>query len=224
MAFACTAAWAYRSRSRLFFGAWCIAVSASAWLIWEHHVIDLAGGAALAVICIAWIYLPLQNREKRRFAFKIDEPGVYDTSKPTSTVTSPPVDLTLQTTMTYVTSPLATISGTAQDTLAATPNVQVEIHDLDATPVDEFMSGQSWLFEELRRLDADEKFVALVHEMRRDRERVLGRARWNSEEIDEHLRRTFHLSVELMLILTGSKARAGDVPALIEALAWCSTF
>jgi hypothetical protein len=60
--------------------------------------------------------------------------------------------------------------------------------------------------------------------MRIDRLRVLGREAWSAEQLDEHHRRTFTLSVNLMLHTAGCTARAEQVPSLIDALAWCSVF
>jgi hypothetical protein len=226
VAFACTAAWAYGPRLRALRAAWCTAVSASAWLIWEHHLIDLAGGAVLAATCIVWIYLPLQDREKRRLFWTelwcLEQCARFSLRHRRYLVI------------------FAAIWGPSILNWRALRVVRVafctaqwidDVLDGDRSSrreplevVDEFLSQESWLFEELRKLDAEDKFIALVREMRRDRERVINNARWNAGEIDEHLRRTFHLSVELMLILTGSRGRANDVPALIDALAWCSTF
>jgi hypothetical protein len=60
--------------------------------------------------------------------------------------------------------------------------------------------------------------------MMRDRRRILGREVWSQAELDAHHHDTFHLSVNLMLSTSGCTARAHEVPALIEALAWCSVF
>ena len=230
VAFACTAAWAYGSRSRfpllLFLGAWCLAVSASAWLIWEHHLLDLAGGAVLAAICLRWIWLPLQQAGARRIVWTelwcLKQCARFSVRHRRYLVI------------------FAAIWGPSLFNWRALRVVRVafctaqwldDLLDGDRKSkreplevVDEFLAQESWLLEELQRLEARDKFVALIGEMRRDRERVLARARWSSDQIDAHLRCTFHLSVELMLIVTRSKARAGDVPALIDALAWCSTF
>lgn len=72
--------------------------------------------------------------------------------------------------------------------------------------------------------ESREEFVALVREMRRDRVRMLGREKWSEDELDQHHRRTFNLSVDLLLRVTGCSARASDVPPLIDSLAWCSVF
>src|SRR4029077_17754017 len=47
----------------------------------------------------------------------------YDLTAPTSTVVYPQVDLTPNTTMTYLTSPFTTISGGSQDNTSLTPTV-----------------------------------------------------------------------------------------------------
>jgi len=233
VAFACTAAWAYGSRSRLpvrlLLAAWCLAVSASAWLIWEHHLLDLASGAALAAICLRSIYVPLQNREKRRLLWTelwcLEQCARFSMRHRRYVVIFAAIwgpSLLHWRELRVVRVAFCTAQW-IDDLLDGDRKSKREPLEV----VDEFLSrnfSSTVLFEELRRLDAENAFIALVHEMRRDRERVLDSARWTSEEIDEHLRRTFHLSVELMLIVTGSRARAEDVPALIDALAWCSTF
>jgi hypothetical protein len=85
------------------------------------------------------------------------------------------------------------------------------------------------LFAELERFttpagDPHAAFLELVREMRVDRERVLARAVWDEPELDRHLHRTFELSVDLMLTVTGCRARANEVPAIVDALGWCSVF
>ena len=47
VAFAVSAAWAYR---RFAWKLWAFAVAVSAWLMWEHHLLDIVAGVALAVI------------------------------------------------------------------------------------------------------------------------------------------------------------------------------
>ena len=71
---------------------------------------------------------------------------------------------------------------------------------------------------------ARRQFIALVRCMRRDRLRVLGAEVWSQDELDAHHSATFSLSVDLMLITAGCSSRAHEVPALVDALAWCSVF
>ena len=58
---------------------------------------------------------------------------VYDISAPTSTVTSPATDLTTNTTNTYVTAPLSSISGTTSDNTSNLAKVLIEVHDLSGS-------------------------------------------------------------------------------------------
>jgi len=79
------------------------------------------------------------------------------------------------------------------------------------------------LFAELSP-DGRSEFIALVRTMQRDRMRVLGGEVWEDSDLDAHHQTTFRLSVNLMLRTAGCTARAEEVPALVEALAWCSVF
>jgi membrane-associated phospholipid phosphatase len=71
--------------------------------------------------------------------------------------------------------------------------------------------------------DAVADAVALIRHMRLDRQRILQGTVLTGQQLREHHRRTFHLSVNLMLVAAGSPVRAADVPALIDAFGWCST-
>lgn len=62
----------------------------------------------------------------------------------------------------------------------------------------------------------------LIAVMERDHERRRLRSVHGSDEIAAQLERTFSLSLDLMLVAAGSPARARDVPALVDALGWCS--
>lgn len=62
----------------------------------------------------------------------------------------------------------------------------------------------------------------LLRVMQRDRRRILERARLDGVALRAHLRETFTLSIDLMLVAGGAEVRAADVPALIDAFAWCS--
>jgi hypothetical protein len=98
--------------------------------------------------------------------------------------------------------------------------------------VDELLAGNSRhplarlmaaLFADLDA-ETQSELIALVREMRRDRVRMLARETWSESELDEHHRKTFNLSVDLLLRVTGCRARAGEVGPLVDALAWCSVF
>lgn len=64
--------------------------------------------------------------------------------------------------------------------------------------------------------------VELVEEMKLDRRRVAQAMLLEEDELDRHLRRTFELSLDLMLLAADSPLRAADVPHLVDSLAWCS--
>lgn len=83
------------------------------------------------------------------------------------------------------------------------------------------------LFDELDAMgapgdDPHGDFIALVREMRVDRERVLGRELWDAARLRTHLVRTFELSVSLMLVVSRCTTRASAVPSLVELLSWTS--
>jgi hypothetical protein len=64
--------------------------------------------------------------------------------------------------------------------------------------------------------------VALLRRMCVDRERVLAVRLSTPAELAELHRATFRGSLDLMLIAADSPLRAQDVPELVEALGWCS--
>lgn len=71
--------------------------------------------------------------------------------------------------------------------------------------------------------EALEDVARLLRIMQEDRRRALEDRVMDGAELREHLRQTFHLSVDLMLIAGRTELRAADVPELIEAFGWCST-
>lgn len=64
--------------------------------------------------------------------------------------------------------------------------------------------------------------LVLLKAMRRDAQRVATQALLTRTELTEHLRATFHHSVNLLLIASQMQARAETVPDLVAALGWCS--
>lgn len=237
VAFACTAAYAYGSRAgrfgRWLWGSWGVIVVASAWLIHEHPLVDLIGGAALAAVCIAIVYegydalwvelcclLQAARFSLRHVRYLVIFAAIW----------GPSLRRWRERRVVRVAYCTAQWIDDLLDGDRRASREPLEI-------VDELlaaMAGRSFTNEPLSRLTgvlftlldapAQEHFIELVREMRRDRERVRGGEVWPSERLDEHHRRTFHLSLDLLLIVTGCHARAADVPQLVEALAWCSIF
>ncbi len=68
-----------------------------------------------------------------------------------------------------------------------------------------------------------EMAAALVRHMMSDHERARERLVWDAARLAAHHDRTFHLSLDLLLIGAGARLRAEDVPELVAALGWCST-
>ena len=84
------------------------------------------------------------------------------------------------------------------------------------------------LVEDLRALqtEADDPLaeaIALIEHMCVDRERVEQGLIFDKDQLRQHHRKTFALSLNLLLIASGARTRAEDVPELIDAFGWCST-
>jgi hypothetical protein len=223
VAFAVSAAWAYR---RLAWTFWAAAVAVSTWLIWEHHVVDIVAGVALATIVMrvaererTWVELcclaQCARFSRRHIRYFVIFLAIYVPS------------------LLHWRRYRAVRIGfcTAQwidDLLDGDRPSDREPLEI----IDELLNGTSShpLARLMRALFADltpetqQEFIALVRCMRVDRVRVLGHEIWSAEELDAHHRRTFSLSVNLMLVTSGCTARAEEVPSLIDAFIWCSVF
>ena len=242
VAFATTAALAYAPRAgttlRALLYSWAAAIAASTMFLHEHYVIDVVGGVAVAALGIRLVFRPLQNeraciegiiateiartglRHPRylvvgallyrasfpRFAERrvlrtgycflqaIDD--LLDGDRPSP---GPPADV--------VDALLVAAEGRGPENTALARLGVAFNTDLDALPDPE----KSW--RDVRAL-----VDVMKHDYRRVRERHLS----TQAEIWEQLRATFTLSVDLMLAAGGTRVRAADVPALIDALGWCS--
>lgn len=230
VAFAVSAAWAYR---RPAWKVWAFAVAVSAWLMWEHHLADILGGAALAALCMTFIHPRLKH------------PGVELTClRQCARFSRRHVRYFVIFLAIYLPSLLHWRRYRA---VRAGFCAAQWIDDLldgdrpsDREPLEivdellEEMSRNAFSTRPLSRLlavlftdlddDARRDFMQLVRTMRRHRERVLGREVWPENVLEAHHRTTFSLSVNLLLATTGCKARAEQVPSLVDALAWCSVF
>ncbi|MBV9492684.1 MAG: phosphatase PAP2 family protein [Acidobacteria bacterium] len=204
----------------VFWITWCVLVSASAWLTWEHQLIDLLGGAVLAWACIqreiVWAELcclvqcaRFSRRHVRYFVIflAIWGPSLLHWRRTRvirfAFVTAQWIDDLLDGDRPSKRDPLLIV-----DELLA--------RRFTREPLPRLMAA---LFRELKPQD---EFLDLIREMRLDRLR-LGE-RWTAAPLEEHHRRTFALSVDLMLQLTGCRTRATEVMPLVDALAWCSVF
>ena len=223
VAFAVSAAWA--SRKPLWW-IWSGAVAVSTWLMWEHHLVDVLGGVALALIVMPLLYprvhVELQclwqcarfsRRHVRYFVIflAIWLPSLLHWRR-------------------YRAVRLGFCAAQWIDDLldGDRPSKREPLEIADDLLARRFSNDGlsrlvATLFEHLDE-PAQQEFLDLVRCMRVDRVRVLQEARWTEEQLDAHHDATFRHSVNLMLVTTGCTARASDVPSLIQALAWCSVF
>jgi hypothetical protein len=250
VAFAVTAALAYsRSAGKAVRGLlplWSVGVVASTWLMWEHNLADITGGIVLAALAMrfvepwlqrpetgeaAWVEwcclvqcLTFSRRHRRYFvifatiylgsllhwrryrgvrtgyclAQWIDD--LLDGDRPCD---GEPLVITEQ-----LIAEMTARSFSRRDLSRLTAAFFAELTSRPAP------DGR----------DPRQELIALVRNMQRDRERVLCGAVWEQRQLDEHHHETFSLSLDLMLFAAGSDVRGADVPALVKALSWCSTF
>jgi len=238
VAFAVSAAWAYR---RLAWTFWAAAVAVSTWLMWEHHVIDIVGGIALAAIVMSvaerertWVELcclaQCARFSRRHIRYFVIFLAIYVPSLlhwrryravRTGFCTAQWIDDLLDGDRASEREPLEIIDELLDELSRGGAGFQ-PAHDAGRPPAPLSRLARA-LFADLPP-DAQRDFIALVRCMRVDRVRVLGREIWSAEELDAHHRRTFSLSVDLMLVTSGCTARAEEAPSLIDAFAWCSVF
>ncbi|MCM2315695.1 MAG: phosphatidic acid phosphatase, partial [Thermoanaerobaculia bacterium] len=226
-------------------GLWSVAVAVSTWLIWEHHLVDIVGGIALAAVvmklvypwlqrpetkqalwvelCCLWQCLQFSRRHVRYFVIflAIYLPSIRNWRRyrvvRTAFCVAQWIDDLVDGDRPSAREPLDVVNELVDEMSAGSFSPQ---------PLSRLTGA---LFEELKAFrtaddEPEQDLIALVREMQRDRTRVVGHELWSDQELDEHNRRTFHLSVNLMLIVTGCEARAHQVPALVDALGWCSVF
>jgi membrane-associated phospholipid phosphatase len=233
VAFACSAAWAYATtRTRaLLWTAWSVAVAASTLLMHEHHLADIAGGAALAVAAVSLVYARLDDiellclRECMRFSRRhvryfvifvaIYAPSLLHWRRYRAVragyCAAQWIDDLLDGDRASAREPLEIV-----DELVA----EMSHNEWSLQPLSRLVAA---LFAELDE-SARREFIQLVLTMRRDRVRVLHAEVWDQSALDAHHRVTFSLSVNLLLATTRCNARAEEVPSFVEALAWCSVF
>ncbi|WP_244222157.1 phosphatase PAP2 family protein [Corallococcus exercitus] len=247
VAFACTAALAYRERSgpvaSTVFTLWALAIAASTLLIHEHHLVDVLAGALLA--WGTWrVVAPrvrkeefleavrmeaLCARELYRFARRHPRYGL--------------IGLALyQQSLGRWSKARRARAGfcflqLVDDVLDGDRPVEGEpLNAIDAllrtletgapAPATEFHDTATTLGQvlitELTDPTAREQVFELVRTMRRDRERVRDGRWWDAATLQAQLGNTFRLSVGLMLHVANAQVRAEEAPSLLAALGWCS--
>lgn len=227
---------------RFLFFAWAVAIAASTVLIHEHHLADVAGGVLLALlawhsiarwaaradvlaavdielICLRneWLFA----RRHRRYGLialllLVDRLPRWRTRRVLSTgfCFLQAVDDLMDGDRPCERDPLVVVD----ELMRAIRNARFEDDEL-------MRLGQAFIAD--LRLAAPpaavDDVLALMAVMRNDRVRAAEHAAWSGEELREHHRRTFTLSLNLLLAARGSDLRAADAAELIEAFGWCST-
>ena len=246
VAFACTAALAYGARggtlARGLLALWATAIAASTLLIHEHHLVDVLAGALLAwgtwravaprasreAFLSALRVEALCARELWRFTRRHPRYGLialvlYRQSLPRWRSTRVArvgfcflqlVDDVLDGDRPLPGEPLDWV-----DALLA----RLEAPPKEGEDADVALTLGRVFLAELGDAQARAGALRLVRVMRSDRERVLARRELTAEALRDHHRDTFLLSVDMLLAGARAEVRAAQVPALLDALGWCST-
>ena len=228
VAFAVSAAIAYR---RFAWKLWAGGVAVSTLLIREHHLADIVGGIVLAIAVMrivgrerTWVELccidqclQFSRRHVRYFVIflAIYVPSLLHWRRyravRTGFTAAQWIDDLLDGDRPSEREPLDVVDELLEE---------MERKRFSPQPLSRLVGA---FFSEVSE-DARARFIDLVRCMRRDRVRVREGEVWCECALEAHHRTTFTLSVDLLLATTGCTARAENVPALVDALAWCSVF
>lgn len=224
----------------LLFG-WATSIAASTLLIHEHHLLDVAGGVLLAVLAWRTIggwaaradvlaevdveLLCLRNqwlftRRHRRYGLialllLVDRLARWRARR------------VLCTGFCFLQAVDDLMDGdrpSSRDPLVVVDELMQAIRDNRFGDDDLMRLGKAFV-SDLRLAapaTAIEDALALMAVMRRDRCRAADHAFWSAEDLRLHHRKTFTLSLNLLLAARGSDLRAADAAELVEAFGWCS--
>lgn len=251
------AALAYRAKTgragALLLSGWVGAIAASTLLLHEHHLADLAAGAALALGCWLWVAPRARRpavreavdvellclREMARFARRHPRYGLIALSVLAAGLPRWRRRRVLRTGYAFLQLVDDLLDGDRPSAREPLDWVDESVAAIEtgvwsgSDGDDDLMRLARAFTGDLRRAGGPAalgRALALIREMQTDRRRVLHATAEGAaasalprSELREHHRRTFGLSVDLLLIAGGSELRAADVPELIEAFGWCST-
>lgn len=234
VAFSFTAARAYRGAQ---WWLWAIAIAASTLLIHEHYLVDVVGGLVLALtvhaLCferfVAFDFAEATRTEWlvftdfARFAVRHRRYLLIDVVLYALAFPRFRERRVLRTGFALLQVIDDVLDGDRPSTeppleLAARIATELETQQFSGDHLGRLAAA----FHRDARPEAIPVTIALIHTMRRDRERVETKARWSQEQLRTQLRETFVGSLDVLLICGGSKLRAADVPALVEVMGWCS--
>lgn len=239
VAFAVTAALVFGARcgrlGRTLFALWAVAVSASTLLLHEHHLLDVAAGAVLAFAAVGTIQRRASSRSfldalriealclreaalfaQRHIRYLLTALAIYGFSLPRWGKTR-----ALRAAWCLAQHVDDVLDG--DRAIAGDPEVYTRevLRVLAGSPPDEGSPAQV-LAAFVRDRLPKETLAALFEELIVDRRRMAERRAMSAAELAGHHRRTFFLSLDLTLILTGAKLGAAGAPELVDALSWCS--
>lgn len=233
-AFAVTAALVFGRRCRplgkSLFWIWAAAVLVSALLMHEHHVLDLAAGAALGFVTVGVVEHrgalrteALCLRELARFAWRHPRYLLIGAILMRETrilraayCLAQHVDDVLDGDRKIDGDPEAYVQTVVHGLRGDAP-----FGDSVAERLAEYVSGEMRRFE-TERDDPRGDLVKLFEVLLEDRRRMDARRALPAAELAEIHRKTFLYSFNLTFILSGAKTRAVEEPDLIGALCWVS--
>lgn len=243
--FALTAALFYAEKTQLLgcslFFIWALTISISTVLIHEHYIIDVFAGWILALVC--WKIVGQWLKEDVLKAFTIELFCLYNFSQfgrrhPRHWLIA--LGLYKQSIPFFRKN---RILRTGFCFLQLVDDILDGDRECDVEPIDfvnkfvtaikenkfeesEIMQLARVFREDLYSKGGEEALhdaLTLILVMQQDRKRVLSGKIINRDQLQNHHRKTFTLSVNLMLLAGDAKLRADQVPELIDAFAWCST-
>lgn len=248
MAFAVTAALALRPvlppAGRLFVWCWAAMVGLSTLFTHQHHLLDLAGGTAL--VLAAWRMVPpyacrppclrrvrlgwLLCVNQQAFARRHLRYGWISLLLAGQRLIRPRRGRLLVRGFVFLQAVDDVMDGDRRT--EETPNALAE-RLIAAWQQGRFDETDDWqllaaaFYGSLQHTadpDTARREVAeLLGVMRDDRLRAEQAAVWPAAAIQTQHRRTFTLSLNLLLAALGSPLRAQEIPELVDALGWCST-
>ena len=220
---------------------WAGAIALSTMLIHEHHVVDVLAGVGLAVFTMrvvgGWVARPvvldaidvellclrdLWAFGRRHPRYWLIALGLFQASFPrwrkrrvlrTGFCLLQQLDDLLDGDRACAREPLDVVGEVA---------AAIETGRFDKSDRMRFARAFTADLREVGGEPAIEDALRLIRVMQRDRRRVLEGAPLERAELREHLRETFELSVDLMLVAGGAEVRSSDAPELIDAFCWCS--
>jgi hypothetical protein len=221
--------------------AWAVATALSTLLTRQHHVLDVAGGIALAAL--VW---PVASRWGRRpgviSAFGVEllcirNYGAFIARHRSYLVATLAVlaagiphwrrQRLVRTGFAFLQAVDDVLDGDRaadREPLQVGRELAAALESGNFAPTELGRLGSAFRSDLLERAGepALATAIALLRRMCVDRERVLAGRLSTPAELAELHRATFCGSLDLMLIAADSPLRAQDVPELVEALGWCS--